>query len=586
LNDVPLIRLEDGNHVTPRKGDQPQAFLPGPVSTGFPTVRRTVCQSEEALAFLKTLGLSEPDPVDDVIVNVLPKYQRDDVQVGDAQYQADIERLLAAFSTDSTTQRNKLVTALRDAHFVVAVDRGGGSRRFVLPGEAYQATQRLKDLFHGVPGVLIVDDAHNCLRGEDVRDLLEACGAALYLQHSPIATDFTWEQKAEMRRRAGTASISYQVSIGDYTLRGLEALLATVSQLPPDKASSRATLLWEALSDVQDRRGSGVFSGTYSWFYVSPRYASFDAAFVRLLNETAWVPDATKQLQLPSSVVFESISPGWKPNPFLLSKIRFKPPIIEELAKEAGIEPGVLDLLKKYGLTGEAELRERLGITDEVTQSNGEPAEDNLTPEEAVRKLLGTQPEPTPPVPSPIEGPAGPGVHGNGHQVPLDKHHQGSQHQGGARKFVSYVSVEANDGELDPDGLEHQARRALEENAIALILSHEPQLQRTPTNNPGFDLTQPGPDANPVKWVEVKAMKGTLKDRPVGLSSKQFEYAQEHGEAYWLYVVERAGSSEEARIVRIQDPAGKARTFTFDHGWLAVADIIQSTHGGSQDREE
>ena len=84
------------------------------------------------------------------------------------------------------------------------------------------------------------------------------------------------------------------------------------------------------------------------------------------------------------------------------------------------------------------------------------------------------------------------------------------------------------------------------------------------------------PDATPAKWVEVKAMTGTLQDRPVGLSSRQFECAQEHGEAYWLYVVECAGSPE-ARIVRIQDPAGKARTFTFDHGCLAVAEINQST---------
>ena len=26
-------------------------------------------------------------------------------------------------------------------------------------------------------------------------------------------------------------------------------------------------------------------------------------------------------------------------------------------------------------------------------------------------------------------------------------------------------------------------------------------------------------------------------------------------------------------IVRIQDPAGRARTFTFDHGWIDVADV-------------
>ena len=56
----------------------------------------------------------------------------------------------------------------------------------------------------------------------------------------------------------------------------------------------------------------------------------------------------------------------------------------------------------------------------------------------------------------------------------------------------------------------------------------------------------------------------------MGLSRVQFEWAREHGDAYWLYVVERAGT-DEAQAVRIQDPAGKAMTFTFDYGWRAVA---------------
>ena len=112
---------------------------------------------------------------------------------------------------------------------------------------------------------------------------------------------------------------------------------------------------------------------------------------------------------------------------------------------------------------------------------------------------------------------------------------------------------------------------ALEEKAIELILSREPEWRRTPTHNPGFDLYQGKEQGGATHWCEVKAMTGRLADRPVGLSHTQFEWAREHGEAYWLYVVECAGT-DAARLVRIQNPAGKARTFTFDHGWLDIAD--------------
>jgi len=115
----------------------------------------------------------------------------------------------------------------------------------------------------------------------------------------------------------------------------------------------------------------------------------------------------------------------------------------------------------------------------------------------------------------------------------------------------------------------------LESKAIDLILLKELRWERTPTHNPGYDLYEPDGNDAPIRWCEVKAMTGTMEQRPVGLSHAQFKHAQEYGECYWLYVVEHAGA-DDARVLRIQDPAGKARTFTFDHGWIAVADIRES----------
>ena len=148
-----------------------------------------------------------------------------------------------------------------------------------------------------------------------------------------------------------------------------------------------------------------------------------------------------------------------------------------------------------------------------------------------------------------------------------------SHHPG--REFVSYIAVSpAEDDDSETAGLSRQERMNLEDYAIELIIGLEPELRRTPMNNPGFDLMELGPDGEPIRWVEVKAMRGTLRDRPVGLSRTQFEWAQKHESQFWLYVVERAGTPEHAQVVRIQDPAGKARTFTFDHGWVVVAENI------------
>ncbi|WP_018233468.1 DUF3883 domain-containing protein [Thioalkalivibrio thiocyanodenitrificans] len=597
LDGLPLIRLVDGSHVPPRVDGQPQAFLPSTITTGFPTVRASVCGTESARELLRSLGLTEPDPVDDVVRNVLPKYRSDKVDIADDAYESDIRRILAAFSTDSKDQREKLLVALRETPFVMAVDTGNARKYVERPASVYLSTERLKELFAGIPDVLRVDDAYSCLRGEEVRELLVACGAVRYLR--PVAdASLSWEQRQELRERAGHAETSNQNDrITDWSLVGLRHLLSAFPGLSSEEQVAKAWRLWEELANLEERRGKSVFTGEYTWTHYGTYRTIFDAAFIRELNETAWIPDENGDLHRPEFVLFDTL--GWKANPFLESKIRFKPPIIEALAKEAGIETGVLDLLKKHGVTSVAELVVRLGLAEdseagesdqvsETAKEGVEPADDTLVTTPSAPRTQESKPGGS--------GDAGggsgtttAGTRGSGsggrresdgtgeraRTEPKDAPGRKERDQTPERTpamFISYVGAHPDDEEPDPDGLDQQARMALEAKAIEFILSREPEWRRTPTHNPGYDLYVADEGGNATRWCEVKAMTGSLNDHPVGLSRTQFDHAREHGEAYWLYVVEHAGT-DAARIVRIQDPAGKARTFTFDRGWINVAEV-------------
>ncbi len=116
---------------------------------------------------------------------------------------------------------------------------------------------------------------------------------------------------------------------------GLGELLSHLPKLGAEKQKQKARLLWEALNDLLDRRRRRAFAGTYRWQYRHTRTYMFDAAFVRTLNETAWVPARDGTLQQPAYVVFEDT--GWDENPFLQSKIVFKPAVIETLAARRGL---------------------------------------------------------------------------------------------------------------------------------------------------------------------------------------------------------------------------------------------------------
>ena len=586
---LPLVRLTDGSHVQARVNGRPQAFLPGEIGTGFPTVRAAVCDSEGARAFLGSLGLTKPDPVDDVIRNILRKYE-DAHDVDDDEYDADIRRILNAFTTDSRDQRDKLVAALHKTPFVMAVDAGDGSRCSARPGDLYLATDRLKKLFAGIAGIKLVDDGCATLRGENVRTLLEACGATRHLEKQDVECWLPPAELSEIRRQAGLERSTWGHRI-DATLRGIEPLLNSFADMSAETQRFRSGLLWEAIVDLANRN-INAFLGQYTWGYAhEQKTAHFDAEFVRRLNETSWIPDGNGKLQRPELVLFESL--GWTPDPFLLSKVNFKPSIIDRLAEEAGFEPAMLDRLKTLGITSEAELIARLGLLQ--TGSSDDGFVGPITPAEAITALLGCTPNPTLTVADPgsvydaVASGAGDrigtmsaggrvsttGVHGGGEREGLSGasgRDRGTGNSGTRRElsFISYVAVHHDSDQSDPDGLEQAARMALEEKAVDFILSRFPNSERAPTHNPGFDLFESGLDGNSVRWCEVKAMTESLDERAIGLSRTQFEYACKYGANYWLYVVERAGD-ENARIIRIQNPAGKARTFTFDRGWWDIA---------------
>jgi hypothetical protein len=579
LANVPLIRLEDGSHVVAFHHGQAQAFLPTNVKTDFPTIRRAVCAQPQSKKFLHSLGLTEPDPVDDVVRNLLPRYGGE--QPDAAAYDADIARMLRAFGTDSKAQKEKLISSLRSAPFVMTVDLGDGSSNIDYPDGVYLAAGRLKELFSGIPGIRMVNDSYECLRGETVRELLEACGATRYIYPTEIESNLSETEKYELRRDAGYANSRHDIEIEDYTLFGLSSLLKQLPTLDNAAKIKKAELLWEALIELLDRRGQRVFSGIYRWQYFSVRSTSFDSFFIRKLNNAAWIPDTSGELQRPSFFLFESL--GWRPNPFLQSRIQFKRPIVEELAREVGIEPAVLDMLKKLGVTSMVELMAHLkvdetanaGSTNEATSSASPDAASNArhtTPADPSHsEQTGGEDESSEP-PAKISDHDGIDQGENG-TTAAGKDKKRRQTDGDELRFVSYVATHPDDDEEASDGLSHTERLDLERKAINLIRSREPLLQAMPAGNKGFDLIEMDADGSPERWVEIKAMTGSLKDRPVGLSRVQFEFARQHGEQYWLYVVEHAGDLSRSRIIKIQDPAGKAGTFTFDHGWIEIADI-------------
>ena len=395
----------------------------------------------------------------------------------------------------------------------------------------------------------MVDNTRKCLRGEDARQLLEACGAVRHLRPVDAPDALTPGERSDLRKKAGHEQTSWvNDEVDDRSILGLKKLTALLPDLSPEERVRRAGLIWDALYDFADRYGKGVFKGEYSWTHHGHYKAEFPSAFVRHLNKTAWVPDAGGKLQQPELVLFDKL--GWKYDPFLLENIKFKSPAIEKLAQEAGFDPDILLFLRERGINSLEKLKHNLKA--DALPPGDDKGGANVTG-------IGNQ---------------GSNQVGRGPQGGHNAHEINSGAGDSREAFISYIQVGKGDKVPDPDGLSHKQRMDIEAQAIDLIIKREPQLHKTETNNPGFDLYETDDRGNIVRWIEVKSMTGGLNDHPVGLTRAQFDCAREKGDAYWLYIVEYATKKHQkaSRILKIQNPAGRARTFTFDHGWAEIAE--------------
>ncbi|MDP9438695.1 MAG: DUF3883 domain-containing protein [Actinomycetota bacterium] len=135
----------------------------------------------------------------------------------------------------------------------------------------------------------------------------------------------------------------------------------------------------------------------------------------------------------------------------------------------------------------------------------------------------------------------------------------------------SYVVPGGGGGDEDESPNADGARSAVDEAGVAAVVRFEQGAGRSPKvephNNPGYDVLSRDRDGEVARYVEVKSSEGPWDGAGVGLSSRQFERAQQEGDRFWLYVVEYALDDGRRTVWRVPDPARRVTDFMFDSGW-------------------
>jgi hypothetical protein len=141
----------------------------------------------------------------------------------------------------------------------------------------------------------------------------------------------------------------------------------------------------------------------------------------------------------------------------------------------------------------------------------------------------------------------------------------------------SYVVPEQGSKErkemLPLDQTERNA--AIDEAAMIAVIGYEEsrrcKVERMPHLNPGHDIISRSSDTSEKRIIEVKGLEGEWTERGVKLTRTQIMNAEEYGDEFWLYVVERALDPQGGKIHAIQNPFFKASEFWFDYIWREIA---------------
>lgn len=391
LPSVYLIRLEDGTHVTPQEVG---VYLPGEIETDYQTVKKTVCRSPDARHLLESLGLRKVDFMDDIVGNLLPVYSNKPLepdQATIATYRTHIRRILNAYKKANREQRDRLISRLIDAYFVLSVDHTG-VRSFRKPEQVYYPTDSLRTIFAQVEDIYFVDTAYIPEPAVLIGELFRKCGVRVRLRPMIAKSTESITRRDLAQWGAYLPSNMKEERVIDWDVHGIEDRLRTLKEDTIVDRRKFGEALWKELIHAKDNnvksskaydpvpagwgtrwfstspslRSRSLLYGKYETFYYRRRGKEFASSLVRRLRSTCWVADHSGELHRPSEVEFDSLD--WDHDDELLSLIEFKTPEPEPepaYIKQARIDRHINQLAKAAGNDPE-DLRKRLHLAEEL----------------------------------------------------------------------------------------------------------------------------------------------------------------------------------------------------------------------------
>ena len=567
LRTKPIIRLDNGEHIMPFDEEgKAQVYLPSEKRSEFKTVKRKLTENENALKFLKELGLSHPDLFAEVKEFILPKYNSGEVQVNEIYYE-DFEKLLTVYENISSNKKKDYISQLKDTPFICSINCAK-EVKVRKPIDVYFSNE-LEEYFADNEEIYFVSgDLINRFGAERLTPYLQEIGVADSPRCIPVEGNLSYSEKARLRNNGRCTNDIHQK---DFDYEGLPIFLNVMT---PKKSFLLWSLLLRGIKELDSYTARNYFRGEYKWLYYSEHTASFDSTFVKTLRQTRWLVNKEGKTFKPSEMTFSELAKEYiKESPnieVLIKELQFKPEIFDQLPPEVqerlkaieGIPP---DELKKFA----AEYRKKSGTKDKKEEDNIEEEwEPDYNPDEVDAKIEEAVPAKI--IISGLEGQAETLEPGKGEEKTEGDNGQPQKEDD---EDVTESLSAADKKKIGATG-ERLIFNALKKEYLQMsddltatdfgFKLHEPNgneieivwLNIKSNVGEGCDIVKKE-NGTEVEYIEVKTKTGSHEEL-IEITGKQWEsartlYNRGEGNKYFIYVVSNAGQSS-ARISKLNDP--------------------------------
>jgi hypothetical protein len=341
----PIIRLEDGRQVAPFDAQgRPAVYLPGPVASSLPTVRRAIADSPAARQFLQALNLTEPDVVAEVLQIILPRYDGLDAAEFDpahdldmAQHDADLDCVMAALDEAAGGRREELLGRLRQTAFLIGENAASGEQRLIPPPGLYQRSKELEAYFEGNPDVWFAGDRYGPwlvqLRGMGVRQAVEV--------------------RARTPNQAGYVVITVEFGRNERGLDGFDpgAEIDGLEFALRHPSHARSEYVWNVLLAPNRRLVAGVVERSALASFSDSSLENVGSAIAEAAEREAWLPGRDGTFGPPAGLSLDDLPPTYTRDEGLAQALNMLRPVIAEAARRLGIPSEVL-----WGLSAHPDL--------------------------------------------------------------------------------------------------------------------------------------------------------------------------------------------------------------------------------------